>query len=65
MTPQEQAEYKRITGENTPAEYNAFTRGYEAGQAVIMRAIREWDGTGNSEFAIAMRAKIEELKDKL
>lgn len=57
-----QQQYKRITGENSPKEYAAFTKGYEVGILSAMNFVKNWTGGSNSKFGKTLRDKFEELK---
>lgn len=64
MKPEALAEWKKITGHDTPEEMRAFEKGYDAHMDVVMEWIKKWDGAPNSGLGFALRAKFQELQDK-
>lgn len=49
---------KEVTGFNTMAEYQAYTKGRGDEQTVIMKFIEEWDGSTNSAAGALLASKL-------
>lgn len=62
MTPEE---HKAICGFETPAEFAAFEKGYEACQETTWQWIEGWDGADNSQMGQLLKRKFKELQHKL
>lgn len=58
------SEHKRITGFDTPEEYDAYENGKDAMEGTIMKFIREWDGSTNSWMGEALAQKMAEMQKK-
>jgi len=57
--------YRRITGEDSPKEYDAYKRGFEGGIDAAMRYVHKWEGNTNSELGELLKRKFEELKNNI
>lgn len=55
------ADFKQITGHNSPKEYAAYEKGREDEQEVIMKWIEEWNGSSNSVMGALLKKKFNEL----
>jgi hypothetical protein len=57
------ADFKQVTGHNSPKEMIAYEKGREDEQEVIMKWIEQWDGSSNSAMGTLLKKKFDERKD--
>lgn len=60
----DQAEHKKITGFDTPAERISYEEGYNDAISVCMDYIRKWKGKRNSELGMLLDAKFQDWQKK-
>src|SRR6185312_3283038 len=53
------ADFKKITGHDSPKEMAAYEKGREDEQEVIMQWIEKWDGSGNSVMGALLKKVFE------
>ena len=54
--------YKSVTGFNTPEEWNAYEKGKEDEEKIIIEWIKKWRGGINSSLGVLLHNKFNELK---
>lgn len=60
----ELADFKKITGWDTPAEMEAYEKGREHEEELMIRFIQAWDGETNSGFGRILADKFKEISGK-
>jgi hypothetical protein len=59
------ADFKQVTGHNSPKEMIAYEKGREDEQKVISEWIEQWDGSSNSVMGALLKKKFDEKKDNV
>jgi len=56
------ADFKQVTGHDSPKEMAAYEKGREDEQQVIIEWIEKWDGSGNSVMGTTLKKVFEKLR---